>query len=314
MVAQTSSPAELVEAFISAAWAMSLSADERISLMISLPLVNSTWKDAYTHVSSKDVHIPCASYWDHYFSILRCECPFYDRETQALIQSLCRSVTFTIEHAPAPQQGPTINYPAAKAISDMLYIVSDDQQESPFLPNLRKVAIHYHNMSFDDIFENCRLVDFPCQVNTLEIIHTFSPDTPSFLVSAMRDKCENHLNLPWRMPHIHHLTLAGVGSDYVADMITVCPNLKVLELGLAPNTTVYTYVPEPIQRLILHAPRDTDLSTYKLSFANSFSLHVPSSRRHSRWISLHPCKAYKFLPLDEMAYDAYTITVTYPSR
>ncbi|KAF8627809.1 hypothetical protein AX15_004234 [Amanita polypyramis BW_CC] len=305
-------PPELVEVFVGAAWSMPLSADDRISLMLSLSLVNSTWKCAYTRVSSKDVHIPCTSYWDHYFSILRRECPFYSKETQALVESRCRSVTFTIEHVPSPQQGPTINLSTAKAMSDMLYFVSDDQ--SPFLPNLRKVAIHYHNMSFDDIFENFRLVDFPSQVNTLEIIHTFSSNTPSFLVSAMRDKPGNHLSLSWRMPHIHHLTLAGVGSDYVADMVAVCPKLRVLEVGLAPDTAIYTYVPEPIKRLILHIPRDTDLSSHKLNYANSFTLRVPSSRRHSRWIYLQPCKAYKFLSLEEMAYNQYTITISYPSR
>lgn len=190
-----------------------------------------------------------------FLSILRRGSKIYDKETQEFFEAKCRSITFLIDHPPAPQQGSTLNHPAGKAMEAFLYFISDER--FPFLPNLRKIAIHYHNMGFDDVFEHSRLVDFPSQVTELEIVHTFSPEIPQFLLSALQDKDENHLNLSWRMPHIKRLTLAGVGSDYVANMATICPNTVVLELGLT-NPKIYVAIRSSLRYVIVHSPDEAD--------------------------------------------------------
>src|SRR6266550_5683004 len=252
-------PIELFESIVDSLWSLRLSANERITVMTTMPLINSVWRSAYIRASSKDVYIPCASYTNHFLSILRRG----SNDTQAYSEAKCRSITFLIDHPPAPQQGSTIDHPAGNAMADFLYFTSDDT--FPFLPNLRKIAIHYHNMGFDDIFENSRLVDFPSQVTELEIVHTFSPEVPRFLISALQDKNENYANLSWRMPHIKHLTLAGVGSDYVADMVVVCPNIVELELGLT-NPKIYVAVPSSVRHFMFRLPRvDVDLSMEQLT-------------------------------------------------
>ncbi|KAK2463631.1 hypothetical protein APHAL10511_004382 [Amanita phalloides] len=280
--APVSFPAELVEEIIKSAWSLPLCADDRIILMTSLSMVHSIWRQAYIQVSSRDVYIPCVSYHDRFLGILRRECKFYDKDTQACMESKCRSITFNIEHPPVPQVGPTIDYPAAKAMADLLYFLSDDQ--FPSVPNLRKIAIYYHNMNFADIFENLRLSDFPSQVVELEIFHTFSPQVPKFLVLALRNKDESHLHLFWRMPHIRHLTLVGVGCDYVANMVAVCPNLETLELWLPPDSWLHVYIPYSFRRILLHVPKDADLSENRLSCPHKYTLPLPAVHNQRRWL------------------------------
>ena len=179
--APRSIPADLVESIVSLLWSFRLSRDERITFMTSMPLFNSTWRNAYIRASTKDVYIPCASYANHFFSTLRGESRFYDKVTQAhLEEARCRSITFVISLPRALQQRSTTNHPAGVAMADILHFISDDRVQ-----NLRKIAIHYHNIGFTDLFEHSRLVYFPSQVIELEIVHTFSPEIPEFLLSEL---------------------------------------------------------------------------------------------------------------------------------
>jgi hypothetical protein len=289
-------PTELFESIVDSLWSLRLSANERVNVMTTMPLINSVWRSAYIRLSSKDVYIPCISYSVHFLSILRRG----SKETQACFEARCRSITFLIDHPPAPQQGSTLNHPAAKVMADFLYFTSDDL--FPFLSNLRKIAIHYHNMSFDDIFEYSRLVDFPSQVTELEIVHTFSPEVPRFLISALQDKDENYLNLSWRMPHITHLTLAGVGSDYVANMAIICPNLVKLELGLA-DPKIYVAVPSSVRCFIVHSP-DSDLVLDRLPPEVTHVFYLPSVNIRSRMLYFNT----KVLDDGE-----HVVELTYPS-
>lgn len=300
-------PAELIDSIVSFLWSFQLSADERISLMISIPLFNSVWRNAYICASSEHVYIPSASYADHFLSILRRESIFYDKETQSYFENRCRSITFVIGHPPAPQCGSTINHPAGKAMADLLYFISDEI--FPYLPNLRKIAIHYHNMGFDDIYEHARLVDFPSQVTELEIIHTFSPEVPSFLLSALQDHDDGHLFLSWRMPHIRHLTLGGVGSDYIANMVAVCPNITSLELLHvcdALKLDLCVAIPDSLRRLILHSLEDPIASVHVL--------HFPEARSLTRMLLLVPTTADQYFNMKRAASMDYLIKFPYPTN
>ena len=305
-------PAELIESIVGFLWSFKLSADERISLMTTIPLFNSVWRNAYTRASSENVYIPCAAYADHFLSILHRESKFYDEETQSYFENRCRSITFVIDHLPA---GSATDHPAGKAMADFLYFINDEK--SLYLPNLRKVAIHYHNIGFDDIFERARLVDFPSQVTELEISHTFSPEVPSFLLSALHDNDEGHLFLAWRMPHIRHLTLGGVGSDYVANMITVCPNITSLELALtcgALKPEVYVTIPDSLRRLVLHPPEDPNFPREELFIPSAHVLHLPEPHSRTRWICLVPRTADQYSNMTRSAGMDYLIELTYPTN
>ncbi len=232
VTAPRSIPADLVASIVSILWSFRLPRDERITLMKSMPLFNSTWRNAYIRASTKDVYIPCASYANHVFSILCGESRFHD---MTHLEARCRSITFVVSRPGAPQQGSTTNHPAGIAMAEILRFISHNQ--TSYVPNLHKIAIHYHNIGFDDIFEHSRLVDFPSQVTELEIVHTFSQEMPDFLKSELRDKDEKggwpcYLS-KWHLPNIGHLTMAGVGVCYVAMMVTVCPNIVNLELDLS---------------------------------------------------------------------------------
>ena len=308
-------PAELIESIVSFLWSFQLSADERISLMTSIPLFNSVWRNAYIRASSESVYVPCASYADHFLSILRRESIFYDEETQSYFENRCRKITFLIDHPPAPQRGDTINHRAGKAMADFLYFISDGI--FPYLPNLRKIAIHYHNMGYDDIYEHARLVDFPSQVTELEIFHTFSLEVPSFLLSALQDNDDGHLFLSWRMPHVRHLTLGGVGNDYVANMLTVCPNITSLELALAYGALMpefYVAVPDSLRRLIFHSPEDLSSSRDELSIASAHVLHVPEMHNRTRWICLVPTTAGQYSDVKLSTGMDHLNVLTYPTN
>lgn len=304
-------PAELIDSIVSFLWSFRLSADERITLMASMSLFNSVWRNAYIRASSKDVYIPCSSYADYYLSILRRESKFYDEETESYFENRCRSITFMIDHPPTPQQGSTINHPTGKAMGDFLYFISDDF--FPFPPNLRKIAIHYHNVDFNDIFEHSRLVDFPPEVTELEIYHTFSPEMPRFLLSALRDKDEGHLSLCWRMPRIRHLTLVGVGHDYVANMVVVCGNIETLELGLTygdPKPELYVVAPHSLRRLILHSPEDIDFSREELSPTSAHVVYLPEVHSRTTTVCVMPTTASQF---SNMKRWVDLIELTYPT-
>ena len=293
MATARSIPADLVESIVGCLWSFRFSRDERITLMTSIPFFNSTWRKAYIRASTMDVYIPCVSYADYFFNILRRESGFY---AWVHLEARCRSITFAISRPRAPQQRPTISHPAGKAMADILRFISDDQFS--YVPNLCKIAVHYHNIDFDDIFKHSRLVDFPSQVTELEIVHTFSPQMPDFCVSELRDSynheynlCPHHLQSVWHTPNIRHLTLAGVGVCYVAKMVTACPNIVNLEIDLSygPLREIYLrHVPESLQRLILHSPADVKLSQEVLSPASAHVERLPSMHYPARYICLVP--------------------------
>ncbi|KAF8329237.1 hypothetical protein F5887DRAFT_1004928 [Amanita rubescens] len=297
--APRSIPADLVQSIVSFLWSLRLSRDERITLMKSMPLFNSTWRDAYIRASTKDVYIPCVSYTDHFFSLLRRESRFYDK---VHLEARCRSITFAISCTRAPQQGPTTSHPADIAMVDILRFISDDQIS--YVPNLRKIAIHYHNIGFDDtIFHHSRLVDFPSQVTELEIVHTFSPEMPDFLKSELRDKYEKY------------------GSPrYLSEWhlwITVCPNIVNLELDLSygPLREICIRVPDSLQRLILHSPENVDPSQGVLSAANVHVECLPSVHYPSREVCLVPgMNEYVYSVMKCLGDYAYLFVLYYPAN
>jgi hypothetical protein len=279
MTTAVSFPAELVNLIVRFLWSCQLSINDRVAFMTSMPFFNSAWRNAYIRASTEDVYIPCASYVDHFLSILRRESRFYDKETQARFEARCRSVTFVIAHPHAPQEGSTTEHPAGIAMVDVLRFIRDKKT----VPNLRKIAIHYHNMGFDDIFKHSRLADFPSQVTELEIVHTFSPAMPDFLVSRLQilPRIDHLFSPSWSMPNIRHLTLAGVGGCYVANMVNVCPNIVNLELDLSygPPREIHTAeVPNSLQRLIIHAPGDVNPSLAGAHVERLPAVHCPTRK------------------------------------
>ena len=288
--------------------------------MTSMPFFNSKWRNAYIRAATKDVYIPCASYADHFFRILRRESKFYDKETQARHEARCRTITFAVSSPRASQQRSTTSHPASITMAEILRFISNDQFS--YVPNMRKIAIHYHNVGFDDIFEHSRLVYFPSQVTELEIVHTFSPEMPEFSLSELRDEheeneCPRCLSDVWCMPNIRHLTLAGVGDCYTAKMVTVCPNIVNLELDLSygPLREIYIRAPNSLQRLILHSSADVEPPQEVLSPASAHIERLPSVHHPAREMCLIPTNRdeYHYSTTKWSSDDVYLLEFYYPA-
>ena len=222
-------PTEILEHIILEAWSSPLSADERISLMVSSLLVSKSWSVAFIRVSSRDVFIPCASYADQFFRTLREESPIYDEHTRFLPDYLCRSITFQVHNVPrdaTEHHGVRLFSDGSRegqALASSLYNI----RWLGYLPNLRRVSIEYVNWGFDDIFDQYRLIAFPEQVTELELKYTFTPGVPRPFVDNLRSEYERRDCLSWRMPSIRRLVTVGAPDAMVQDVLSICPNVKM---------------------------------------------------------------------------------------
>jgi hypothetical protein len=218
-------PIELLEQCISAHWSSVLSVEERVYFMTTSLLVSKAWLVAFTRVSSKNVHIPCASYADQYLRLLREESPIYDEQTKALPDLLCHSMTFHIQPYPATHLPSDHDvHQIGCTLSNTLYAIDTLR----YVPNLRQVAIEYTDFPFDDLFDEYRLVPFPSQVTHLEVNHSFDSCTPSWLVSALREQPPRRECLQWSLPSVRHLSVSGSGDAIITDLMSACPNVETV--------------------------------------------------------------------------------------
>ena len=63
-------PTEIAYLIIAEAWSLSLSTYERINMMTSIPRVSREWCLIFHDITSKDIHIPCVSFYRHLLSTL----------------------------------------------------------------------------------------------------------------------------------------------------------------------------------------------------------------------------------------------------
>ncbi|KAJ7449649.1 hypothetical protein FB451DRAFT_1053246, partial [Mycena latifolia] len=213
-------PVELIEQILSSCWAMPLCVDARIALMTSAVTVNSTWRAVFLRVSSRDVHIPCPSFADHFLRILRQESPLVDRD---VLNRLCRTLTAQITNENIFSRR---ELPMEQALSRLLYRLHD--RTAPALPNLRRITLEYRDTGFDGVFDNWTLIAFPRQVTELELRYSFSPATPPWVESVLRSKHGRQAAPPWTMPSVRTLTVLGASVSVVLDMVVTCPNVEKL--------------------------------------------------------------------------------------
>jgi hypothetical protein len=221
-------PSEILEKIILEAWFLPLSVDDRITLMTSSLLVSKIWMTAFTRVSSRDVYIPCASYADQYFRILREESPIYDEHTRTLPDYLCRSLTFQF-HNVASDEVPMVqlfndNLRYGESLDYTLYTI----RSLSYLPNLRHIVIEYANWAFDDLLDHYRLIAFPDQVTELELKYTFSECIPQPLIDGLRSSYVQHQCLSLSMPNVRLLSVVGAPASFVTDMASTCPNAEII--------------------------------------------------------------------------------------
>ncbi|KAG6891194.1 hypothetical protein C0995_008446 [Termitomyces sp. Mi166 len=229
-------PDELLENIILEAWSSLLSNNDRIELMTSFLLVNSTWKALFTRISFKDVHIPSPSYLARYMAALAGYPPLI-LDGQSPPHKICQSITIKIP--PAITIGSNKEYddrqenPMGETLSNLLYYLDGIID----VPNLRTLRIEYENMGFDDIFDCWRFAHFPAPITNLEISFSFDRDT-SALGDVLRVIHQSHEHPPleeieveaYSLRNIKRLSVSGASDAFVADITACCPNAECVSI------------------------------------------------------------------------------------
>ncbi|KAJ7114072.1 hypothetical protein C8R44DRAFT_630678 [Mycena epipterygia] len=237
-------PVELIEQIILSAWRMPLSSDERLTFMRSSILVNSTWADIFDLISSRDVYIPSSAFCDHFIQRLRAQPPAAAPSSPFLTSFLrrfqwpseppikprsanlaCQSLTIQIANVDVhPDKNSRTRLPMGAVLDDLL----ENLDARSLAPNLRRLTIEYLDAGFDDIFRRDGLGALPTHITHLEVLFSFSPEMPPWLVTSLREKQQRQRAIAWVSPSIENVSICGAGENTIRDLLRVCPNTRTL--------------------------------------------------------------------------------------
>ncbi|RDB23950.1 hypothetical protein Hypma_009163 [Hypsizygus marmoreus] len=264
-------PVELVEIIISDTWFLPLSKDERITFMTSALLVNKAWQTLFFRLSFTHTHIPCASYLDKYLAMLCGVSPLFSEEIKSLPNSLCQSITLTIDHSPLEHQTEITHF-SPQLISNLFYFINALEH----VPNLRTLSIAYLNNTFDGTLETFYFNPLPKWITNLELSFEF-PDSPPSLVEALRSRHKRIPGcVPWSLPSIRRLSIFGGTESLIADMVSICPEMEILQMDLPISTAGRSYNELAIS---LESVTSVDISP-KISVV---TLPSPETLRYGLW-------------------------------
>ncbi|KAJ7036608.1 hypothetical protein C8F04DRAFT_1095102 [Mycena alexandri] len=242
-------PVELLQQIIDAAWNTPLSSNERVTLMRTSPLVNSTWAALFDVASSRDVYIPSAAFFDHFIRRLRGE-PVTVVPAPSFLGGLldrfrkpskpafaptrspnlaCESITILLANPDVhPDKNGRIRLPMGAVLDELL----ETLDARSLAPNLRRLSIEYVDAGFDDVFQRVGLAALPPQITHLDLRYSFSPEMPSWLTESLRGKQEKQIlrTIGWDAQSITRLSIVGAGENTIQDALAACPNTELLEV------------------------------------------------------------------------------------
>ncbi|KAF8211041.1 hypothetical protein K438DRAFT_1752771 [Mycena galopus ATCC 62051] len=238
-------PVELIAEIISTAWHMPLSQPERITLMRSSVLVNSTWADIFDLISSRDVYIPSAAFCDHFIHRLRRQPPaaatlsvfgrfvgLFSSPVKSPVQMarsvnlLCQSLTIQITNDDVhPPRSRPMRLPMGGVLDSLL----ETLDAWSLAPNMRRLSIEYVDTGFDDIFSRGGLAAIPLQTTHLDLRYSFSDAMPTWLVKSLKENQERQRHLRWKAEGIARLSVVGAGENTIRDLMVACPNVQILD-------------------------------------------------------------------------------------
>ncbi|EGN96519.1 hypothetical protein SERLA73DRAFT_184592 [Serpula lacrymans var. lacrymans S7.3] len=243
-------PTELVERIVGDIWDSSLSTVDRDKLSSTLPLVNSTWLDAFIRISSQNVHISSSAQAQQFLRSLREEFVAIPRAIKNSPDSLCHSITFRIESGVGEHPVPQIflyslHNPMGDTLTSLLYNVDS----LDYLPNLRRISIEYVDWGYDDLFDHHRLAVFPDQVEELDISWTFNGQACNSPHKMFKGRYLRHSCGHMSLPGVKKLRLHGASAQTVKDLVSICPNLKEVETDLAVGLEIRSSLPATVDTL-----------------------------------------------------------------
>ena len=228
-------PVELNYQILEETWRLSLSTTERRDLLVTLPLVCTSFRCIASRLFLQDAHVVSPAYATHFLSLLQQQRerptdsgPNTDGPSSTVDPrhsgSSCRSITFHIyDPTSSPDllhlNIPTLN-PTTHALETALRALSRD---ASLAPALHRVALHYTGCSFTHELSHARLAHLPPHVRTLEL--HFS--TPALYAPHLRQIYPRHYALP--IPGVRSLRISGTCPAFVADVARACPALESLE-------------------------------------------------------------------------------------
>ncbi|KAJ7811236.1 hypothetical protein B0H14DRAFT_2523895 [Mycena olivaceomarginata] len=222
-------PVELITEVISTVWHMPLSRKERITLMQSSALLNSTWADIFDLVSSRDVYIPSAAFCEHFIQRLRIQPsaiapPSVFRTLLNLLQGLAKPSLHPVRSANLACRGHM-----RLTMGGVLESLLETLDAGSLAPNLRRLSIEYLDTGFDDIFDRDALAALPLQISHLDVRYAFSVGMPTWLVESLRKKQERRRNFVWKAPGVTRLSVIGAGKNTIRDLLVTCSNVKTVD-------------------------------------------------------------------------------------
>ncbi|RPD63062.1 hypothetical protein L227DRAFT_572911 [Lentinus tigrinus ALCF2SS1-6] len=249
-------PSELVSQILVEVWNTPQSTESRSALFKMLCKVNKTWLALFVRVAMRDVHLSCPLDAEGFLRVIpeRTDCDLFTAEASHNADRCC-SITFYVDgrtpDALSHDGESELKLfsgmdPACNAVSNVLYTITTLDS----LPNLRHVTVKYMNWGYEDIFDQLQFNPFPPQVTHLSIDYGFSDDAP--LVSYLENTYSRQPPSPrTKLPNVRHLSMSGVLSEVVADMLMVCPNVETLEIVNASKLSVLAPLPPSVRTIVM---------------------------------------------------------------
>lgn len=259
-------PPEIISLILTELWEAQQSPEERSTSLKTISLVNRTWLALFVRVTSRNVHIPNPTSAEAFLRLLPQRTlmqgvgDLFTAEASQVADQMCRSITFHVDGSASPVSGPadctpavrlySQSNPASTAVSTVLYMVT----VLDHLPNLRHVSIQYEDWGYDDIFDQLRVQTFPPQVTHLSVDYTFTTPALAPLCMYLKSMYIRRGLSQVTIPNVRHLSLSGVPTEFIVDMLQVCPNVETLEVTEPARLFALVPLPAAVRTLVLRHP------------------------------------------------------------
>ena len=262
-------PPELISLILTKLWDAPQTPQERLALLKNVALVNRTWLPLAACIASYDVHIPSPLSAKGFLRLLpkhqltQESHDLFTVEANRVADQMCHSITFHASRSVPPSQLELSEDPAAvplwlgpqnddalMAVSAVLHRVTAYDR----LPNLRHISLQYTDRSFDDVFEQLDSQTFPPQVTHLSINYSFTISARTTFAVHLRSIFRRERFIHGTLPNVRHLSLSGVTTGFMLDLLTVCPNADTLEITHPVGLVMLGSLPPSTRTLVLRLP------------------------------------------------------------
>ena len=193
-MSQIHAPTELLYEIVHKIWESPLTPDERVQFMKSSRFVSKRWSAVSEDISSSDVHIPCESFYQYFFSDDRRE----------FVK--CKRITFTVYD---PGHMHSIGLSSVRSLSYMR------QAHIAKLNALKTMNIIYHNTTFPDPYLQGFFLALPQYLPRLSISYTFSPKIPRNIIAYHRRHFVRQSSVRYANPAVGTLEVNGA-DEFIA--------------------------------------------------------------------------------------------------